>query len=229
MLVALIAFSVCANAATLTYERSIPIGGGTQQTDWVVIVDGSHSQRVPFFNPAWGTLNSVSIALQGDVSGNFGYENTSSVSVAPTVDMILSANVSMQIDSSPAYLETNPYYQYIKHNVPKFDGTLDYAGTSGEGFYGLSSTANDFYSSPPPVSDLAYFTGIGYLTIPVWAIATSRIEGPGNVRSFFDTFAGAQFTIQYEYEPNDIPEWGSLSLASLGGFIGLPLWRRRRK
>jgi hypothetical protein len=49
-----------------------------------------------------------------------------------------------------------------------------------------------------------------------------------NNKGFINTFAKAKVHIAYDYDPK-VPEMGSLALASLGGFIGLPLFRRFRK
>ena len=106
-----------------------------------------------------------------------------------------------------------------------FDGTIDFAGTSGKAYENLSGTdtASD---NTTDSGDLALFTAMSLgetISLPVTAVGSSSGSGAGNLLLLFNTFAGADIKVMYEYEL--IPAPGALALLGLGGLVAT---RRRR-
>jgi hypothetical protein len=106
-----------------------------------------------------------------------------------------------------------------------FDGTVDFDGTSGKAYTGLSGSAMET-DSTTAAADLALFSAsfIGEtVSLPVTAVGSSSGSGAGNLLLLFNTFAGADVKILYTYEI--IPAPGALALMGLGGLVAT---RRRR-
>jgi hypothetical protein len=212
-IIAVVFFSVSAavQAATVSFSDSIPV----QPTNF------SSSVSVSKFDPSLGTLLSIQFDLAGAVEGSARFE---SLDAAPaTVTMNLSAQIALQRPDNSTLVVVLPLVQTVD-NVTAFDGTIDFGGTSGRTYSGLSNSASNSFTSPPPISDLALFTGLGNITLPVVATGMSSGSGAGNLILQFNTSAGADVMVTYTYEP--IPEPASLALL---GFGMLTVLRRRRR
>ena len=208
----IIASSVSADTITSSY--SIP----WSDTDWDAFFD------VAKFDPTLGTLNSIAFTFQGDIQGSADFENRSSSPAQVTLK--LSSILQLQRPDSTLLVEAIPLYD-ITTNVTAYDNVLDYGGTSGHTYSGLTASKTESYVSSL-LSDLTLFTGSGNINLPVTATATSRISGPGNLIGGFSTEASALATITYDYTP--VPEPSSMValLAGMGGLAGLIRRRRNR-
>jgi len=200
--------SACAEGAVISHTDSVPLA----ITDW------SGSISVPKFDSSLGTLNSVTCKLSGQVEGSAKFESLDSDPA--TVTMNLSAIMRLNRPDSTTLVITIPIAD-TSDNVDEFDGTVDYAGGSGRTFSGLSAslTESATYSS---AADLALFTGVGSITLPVMADGASTGSGAGNLVLQFATSASAGVEVIYNYT---VPEPGTLALLSLGT---LGMIRRRR-
>jgi hypothetical protein len=199
---------------TITHSASIAL----QDTNW------RDSVTIPKFDPVLGTLTKVIYRLDGHVEGDARGESLDALPA--DVSMNLSASISLRRPDLSIIVQVLPIVNET-FRASSFDGTIDFAGTSGRAFLGLVNDASDTASSPPLLlSDLALFTGVGTITLPVHADGMSRGSGAGNLITRFGTRASARVTVQYEYQPASVPEGGTTLLTLAVGLLSLGGMRR---
>jgi hypothetical protein len=210
IVLALVSFSSFASADTITVPTvSVPI----QDTDWSEVLS------VPKFDPTLGILQKVSITLAGEVTGSAAYENLDAETQDITLE--LSATLELQRPDGTKLIDVVPLCNETE-TASAFDSILDYGGTSGNTFAGLSGTASesgDFMSA----SDLLLFTGPGNIDLTFSAEASSMGSGGGNLSLLFNTDASGSFDVEYTYV---VPEPGTLALL-VGLLATLAIWRKR--
>lgn len=211
---ALVALGTTAQAAVLTYTDAII----STATDW------TSTLSVPKFNPALGTLTNINITLTGTVLGNVMVESMSASPANVTTNLAASLTLTRPdsttlLVSFPAFTATQAFTAY--------DGTLDFAGTSGITYAAINSSQTAFVSTPPPATDLSLFTGSGTISLPISAHGASSVTGSGNLVAGFQTRAAAMLQIDYIYDAIAVPEPTALALLGLG-VIGAGMRRRRR-
>jgi len=206
------AFGSPAFSATISYSGSVPV----TETDW------ADSVSITQFNPALGTLNSVQIDLDAHVEGSAKFEHRGNKPA--TVLMYLWANVEVQRPDTSLLVGASPIQTTID-SVTKFDGTVDFGGTSGRTHDGLSGNqSNSTVTSD--AADLALFIGTGSIVLPVLANAASGATGSGNMLFDFLTNASADVTVTYDYT---VPEPSALIGLAGMGLVGVGMWVRRRR
>ena len=197
-------------AGQTTVSDSIPL----QLTNW------NENLTIPQFNPALGTLDSISIRFEVNIEGRIGVENTS------PVPEVLQATLGSEMrlfapDLVTQLLFLEPSSPFPNINLTEYDGNTDFGGTSGFTTPLLTDARTGFLSVPPRgILTLAMFTGTGNVVFPASAQGNSDFEGDtGNEASFFNLSAAARLIVTYFYtgekqpcEPNvkDVP--GSLLL-----------------
>ena len=204
-----------AGADTKTYQDSVPLAG----TNW------TSSITVPKFDPALGILNSIKFTLDGHVEGLAQFESEDGSPT--TVTMNLSAKLKLQRPDGSLLVEVIPLVS-TTDNVTAYDGTFDFDGGSGRTYSSLSNDKSDSFTSPPPASDLALFTGSGNITMPVVATVNSTVSGGGQLTAYFQTSASAQGTVVYDYTPIPEPSGMVAILAGLSSLAGLVVRHRRK-
>lgn len=207
-----------ASAAILSQVNSI----AAQTTNW------SNSLSYNLFNPALGTLTSIKFILDGTVEGTIELENTGTSGA--TITSNLQATITVTRPDTSVIVLTIPAASFVD-NLAAYDGVPDFGGASGIIHSSVFSASTDTAISPPPLSDLSLFTGIGTILLPIDALATSNASGTGNYMSAFNTIAGAKLTLEYNYTPTDtntVPEPGTLALLGTGLFAARS-FRRRSK
>jgi hypothetical protein len=200
-------------AETISFSDSIPLS----ITNW------SSSATVSKFDPSLGTLNSITFELEGHVEGAAKFESFDAA--LATVTMNLAADIELQRPDTSTLVISTPLVQTID-NVTAFDGTIDFGGTSGKTYTGLSADDSASTVSPPPASDLVLFTGLGNIMLPVKATGVSSGSGAGNLVMQFGTSASADVKVIYDYAP--IPEPSTIVLLSTV-FGGLLVYVSRRR
>jgi hypothetical protein len=197
-----------AQAATLTYSDTID-STRTNFTDSVSIVQ---------FDPSLGDLTNIFVELTGTVSGSIQLESTDAAPANVTANLASEIKLHRP-DMSPLVVVLPTSSENA--NFTAYDGTVDFGGTSGVTKNNISQQETNSISLTDP-NDFGIFLGTGNLVLPVAAIGKSNASGAGNLATVFQTFAGANITVRYEYteKPTAVPEpnapMGALALVGLG-------------
>jgi hypothetical protein len=174
---------------------------------------------VPKFDPALGTLQSIDITFTGSIVGSAQAESLDTS--ATTVTETFQGQIILTRPDLSTLGSVLPQAQFVD-TFTSFDGTIDFAGTSGTSHMNVSATQTMTFSSPPPASDLALFTGPlgnpGTITLPVTAVGTSTATGSGNLITQFTQDASADVQVCYNYIANVPPVFTcpGLQMASVG-------------
>ena len=162
---------------------------GTTTSDW--------SQTVTFapFNPSLGTLTGVEIGVTADVTGSVSVENLGSTAATENVSQLGSISV---FDPDGAFITGGTSDATGSVALGAYDGTDNYAGTSGATLPNLSSTQSILSGT---TADLALFTGSNPVPLTVDASVLFDETGAGNIQTLSHASAGAVITLQYDYIP----------------------------
>jgi hypothetical protein len=201
VLLALGLASISAAAGTVSYVASVPL----QSTNW------STTLSIPKFNAGTGVLASVTVEVRDSLVHEVQFENTSpsssstfSDSTYATVDVLRPASTSL-VTAIAKYYKTA--------TVGVFDGTIDYAGTSGVTFGGLVDYVMST-STTTAASDLALFSGTGNIDLPCQAVAYFRFGySGGNAHYSLSTQAAAYVVVTYTYTNSTAAQttsWGRI-------------------
>ncbi len=170
------------------------------RTETVVVAPGgtnwNSSASFAKFNPIDGLLESITITTIAEIRGTTAGENTSAVPVVTTATFAAYVTITMP-DLSVIGAPT-PAGVFIDTLGP-FDGTLDYAGSSGVTHAGIVATDTRTVVHPPPASFLALFTGFGQILLPVVAQDASTWHGHAPARTM--QTASATITLTYTFSP----------------------------
>ena len=178
---------------------------------------------VPQFNPALGTLQKITVELQGHVQGSAAFE---SQDCAPaTVTMNLQATITL---NSPTGLLAQVVPLVSTSDCATiYDGVPDFGGTSGKTYSGLSADCStSAFKVPAFTAPWDAFIGTGNVDMPTTAAGTSNGSGAGNLLLSFSTDASAIATVTYEYDA--VPEPATMTLLG-SGVLGMIGWIRRRR
>lgn len=179
------------------------------------------SVEIPLFDPSLGILKSIDFTLQGQIFGSAQYE---SLDAGPSlVTIVFSGEIVLTRPDMSTIVVSQPLLN-IMEPATAFDTTIDFMGTSGSTFGMLFDQQTEMATSPPPLSDLALFTGVGTINLPVSAEGMSFIMGPGNFVAQFMQSAAASVEVTYHYNVVPVPGAALLGAIGLGG-IG---WVKRR-
>ena len=177
-----------AQTATVQFSDAVAL----TTTNW------DRTVSIPKFNPALGSLISVTLTLNGRIEGQAAVESSDSSPI--TITTQFKADITLARPDNSVLAVVIPQVDNVSNLAPS-DGTLDFAGPSGQTFANLIQSAQQSVTSPPPPSDLALFSGAGNIILPVLARGTSQAVGSGNVTTSFATKAAATVTVIYLYTP----------------------------
>ncbi len=217
LLLITIAFS--ANADTLSYSGSVPL----QRTNWAETIS------LPQFDPALGTLNSITFTLSTYAEGICFGEN-GSITSPTTLNLILEGNIYLKNGSD---VLASTFHSFCNETVdvavgegitaplPVFGFTIP--GFNGTGPDAVWKTSLDSqFDSNTIFSGFAPYIGTGTIPLDINASAISKSSGGGNVLFIYQVMAEAKASITYEYTP--IPEPSGLvalltGLTSIAGLV----------
>lgn len=178
------------------------------------------------FRPSQGTLRSITINFAGDITGDGALENRDAQSQTITANLL--GNLQLTMPDGTSLFNLNPTNSATFQNVSRYDNRLDFAGTSGRTFEGLTASASGQRTFTDS-SFLQQFMGNSIMNFTFSATANSTVTGSGNVASYVDTFARSALMVTYEYEelPRKIPE--PATTLGLGLVAGMGLLSQKKK
>eukprot|EP00899_Mesostigma_viride_P029557 jgi/Mesvir1/9787/Mv09254-RA.1 len=174
---------------------------GLVPTNWV------RTLAVSQFDRGCGTLNSVSIAFTGGVSGVGAFESLEANPFVITLN--LGAVISMRRSTAAGgavLFEVNPVRSQVS-NAAAYDNVLDFGGPSGNTFPNLNAQR---FNSTTLITNIAEFVSttagsVGQVFFPTTATAASTATGSGNVIQQFQTNASATISVIYSVTPPPPP------------------------
>ena len=216
----LIVAASAANAATVTYtDTTEMLSEASATTNW------DKTLELPDFDTSLGTLTGVQLTYFGEIQGDAKVESLDMTAAMVTVNLSAELSFTLQGDLRKVLIPT------ISESVSltPFDGTIDYAGGSGNDFGKLATSESE--SGPLFASNFGQYTDGVMNVFEVNAAAASSATGSGNIVSQFGSRALARVRIVYTYEPTPVVNVATPShLALLGlGLIGVAGVRRLRK
>ncbi|OQA01193.1 MAG: hypothetical protein BWY69_01456 [Planctomycetes bacterium ADurb.Bin401] len=204
-IITILAITVAAQANLITYSDSI-IGLFDLMPDRDLVI----SQ----FNPALGTLNSVTITFHTALQGSLGFENLKRFGGNFTVvtNNIMAYVVIGGGICSSGYTDNQTY----NVTLGAYDGSTDYAGTSGIEVAALSDddTVPFFLNAP---DSMAQFIGTGNMTFTTQTFSMMPLGLPTNSEAAVNTTGQASVTIEYDYTP--VPEPMTIAILSFAGLL----------
>lgn len=151
-------------------------------------------------DPAAGVLTGVTLDLTGSVGGTLRIENRDSAARAVTTD--LTGSLTVALPNGQTWGGVSPTAR-TRSALGAFDGTVDYAGTSGATVAlergSASTTLALGVGSRTGGLPVSAFEGAGTVALPVEARVTSRIAGGGNMTGDVAPVAGASGRLTYSY------------------------------
>lgn len=194
-----------------------------QGYDYTDIIDSP--LKIKKFNSKLGKLESINLEFSGKIIGDGGVESKDKKGQTLTVN--LSGLLQLSGPDGQNLLEILPTVALTK-NVAKYDTKLDFGGTSGFTFEGLSAN-NSGTKTLTDDSSLSLFTGSGSLSFLFTALAQSKVTASGNISSEINTYAGADLKVTYVYDEQfaEVPE--PTTLVGLGLAFGGMLALHRRQ
>ena len=180
---------------------------------------------LPQFDSSLGTLQSVSVTLFGNLMGTVQAE---SLDASPsTINTNLSSILTLSRPAGGGVIVITTPLAANSFNASAFDGTIDFAGTSGITYPGLTAMANNT-TLLTALADLALFTGLGTVNADLSAVGASSANGAGNIVTQFNTQAGAYAEVTYTYATPGIPEPATWAFMIMGFGAAGSIVRRRR-
>jgi len=158
----------------------------TKQSQIVADTPTDWSQTVTFaqFDPAQGSLLGIDVGLTADITGNVAIE---SLEAAPsTVSVALPGSViAVGLNQLLAGVTLMPT---ASASLAAYDGSTDFAGTSGTDLAGLVNTGS---------VETVFQAGTGTVAMTLSAHVALHVDGPANMLIDSHASAGATATLQY--------------------------------
>jgi hypothetical protein len=186
------------------------------------LTDWNGSLAFPQFNPALGTLDSVTLELSSTMATVVTVTNNEDPSSGSSSNG--GAKTELQVSVQDAGLNlTQPDLDFYS---PNFAYTLLAGSSTSSGL--LTKTANDGGNTYTLPAVLGEFTGLGSLSLSASTFTqTSLTNNGGNTSASQVTDAALTGTVEYTYTA--VPEPSSIALLVAGLVGGRTFWKRRRR
>jgi hypothetical protein len=215
-------------AALLLFAASPALAGQIGTSTTLSPAAPNWQQLLTFsqFDPTLGILNDITFQILTTVQGSVGLENASNNPASITATMGGAVTVE-RLDTS--VIGATQASVSLSADLPSFDGTIDFAGTSGTSTTGLSSTSSTT-SILTGADDLSAFTGPGTIYLAAYGVDNSFTTGGDFTQSQFLDLVGGTVLLTYDYTssaPTMVPEPRGMLVfgAGLAG-LGAARWRR---
>jgi len=196
-------FPIVARAGSVTYAIPYPLSPYLGSSPFAFI-----PTAFPKFDDPGVCLTSVCVKLEGLVTGSVGLENYDNF--PKTLTSTFTAQIKLArpdltplVAVQPAVFNSDP--------VTTFDGSVDYAGTSGLTHSNLLASVADSLCMTD-AANLALFTGPGTIALPCTATNLSTQSGANSWS--FGIKAAATATVTYTYTDCGVPaaptSWGRI-------------------
>lgn len=198
-----------AQATTLTYESTVDL----EKTNFEKQIS------LPKFDSSLGDLESVLFELSGNVQGSVELENRDAQAALVTGN--LAAEIGLKRPDDSLLLVALPTAS-VEQKLNKYDGKLDFDGTSGVTLTDISNTKKESKSLTIP-DNFTPFIGDGSFNLLIEAIGNSTATGAGNLLAGFETYAGATVAVSYTYAKKEEPKRRKVPESGVPGtiFVGL--------
>lgn len=168
------------------------------------------------FDPALGTLNGLRISISARPAGSVAIENLEAGTAPIQFDYSASAQLSVFAPGGGLLAEYG-LFTSASTLLPGFDGSADFAGTSG----GQASASASGGGLPVNLAmtgpDRAAFIGNGTLDLAVSDRVTNSVVGAANMRVRAAASAVGDVTLEYDYTPPSSGGGGGGSVFTWGG------------
>ncbi len=167
------------------------------------------------FNPTLGTLDEILLNVGNTLSGTFAAENLESSPAWVEMNENASMTVATPGDARGVIANAGTFYNPVE--LGAYDGSADFAGTSGESETIPVIPWWDVTSGATLTSgiDLRAFTGTGTIALPVTTAGTSTVSGPANSLTEITQQTGGTVSVSYVYTP-----FASTDSQSSAGVLG---------
>ncbi len=175
------------------------------------------------FDPALGTLNSVTLDVTASYSGSIGIEN---LSASPDVaNGIVFGSVTASTNNSLFSVEVFTSMTGPVHHLTAFDGAVDFAGTSGATDTVVGSSVTGSATAPPPTAVLPEFIGTAPIDLSLIATALPVVTGLETEEIVDTADAHTTDVLTYRYTSVAIAEPAGWTIVAAGllGLFGLRL------
>jgi len=185
-----------------------------EQSQTIADTAGNWLQMLDFgqFDPSLGSLLNINVGLVGDVDGSVSIEN---LEAAPAVFTIaLPSLVSVATPDDTVLASVQPA-AFTSVSLGAFDGTVDYAGSSGAVLGALTNAATQDVVVQPGTTGTQPVDGTGTIALPVTASTSLEATGPANMQILSQASAGAVVTLDYSYDAATPPGDGVVTQSAL--------------
>lgn len=204
-----------ANAALATYSGALNGSSSDPYPGNLLPLAYDGSISLAKFDPSLGTLNSVTLDLTSIFNFATKFENKS-----PNSDSTVNKIIDQQLTIGGNLLDTGKVTYSKTWVTGKYDGTIDYAGTSG--FTVAESSGQTTRKLTLTGAAISSYIGAGSLQLDVHSHAAFSGGFTGGNGSFMNTQDyAATANVTYDYTPTPIPAAAWLLGSGLLGLLGI--------